>query len=500
MTPPLLQIRGLCKAFPGVQALSDVGFDIRAGEVLALMGENGAGKSTLIKILGGIQSADSGEVLLDGAPVKFRRPMDALAAGIGVIHQELVLADNLDIAANILLGREPRGVMGLLRRGEQRRQAETWMRAVGLDMPASTSVGMLSVGHKQMVEIAKALSLQARLLIMDEPTASLSAGESERLFGLIEGLRAKGVAIVYVSHRLPEVARLADRAVVLRDGKFAGELARDELVLPDNIIRLMVGRDIRKEQDGASAARTAETPVLEVEGVQFPTCREPASFRLHRGEVLGLAGLVGAGRTELAGALFGVAPSKTGTIKVDGRPVSIRCPADAIEAGIALVPEDRKQQGLVLEMMIRHNTSLPGLAKMAGTGGLLPFAAERKLADEQMAALRVKAPSSSTTAGTLSGGNQQKVVLGKWLALRPKVLILDEPTRGIDVGAKGEIHALIRRLAAEGLGVLMISSDMEEVLAHSDRLLVMHEGRLAGELPRERMDEQAVMRLAAGMG
>jgi ribose transport system ATP-binding protein len=498
---PLLEMRGISKAFPGVQALDNVSLTLRAGEVLALMGENGAGKSTLIKVLAGIHRPDAGEIRIDGRPVVIGSVHDALAAGVSVIHQELILAENLDVAANIFLGREPRwgGPLGLINRRQQRRDALTWMKAVGLDIDPGTPVGDLSTGRRQMVEIAKALSLRSRILVMDEPTASLSARESETLFALIEDLRKQGVGIIYVSHRMPEVARLADRTVVLRDGRNAGELGRQELVLPDNVIRLMVGRELKKHPAREKPPSAAADLVLAVEDLRFPGCAAPASFELRRGEILGLAGLVGAGRTELASAIFGVNPSPTGRIRVSGREVRIGSPADAVAAGIALVPEDRKAQGLVLEMTVRENTSLPGLARMAGPAGLLPYFAERTLAREQIDALRIRTPGPEQLAKNLSGGNQQKVVLAKWLALNPAVLILDEPTRGIDVGAKGEIYALMGRLADAGMGILMISSDMEEVIALSDRVMVMHEGRISGFLEKGRIAEEEILRLAAGI-
>jgi ribose transport system ATP-binding protein len=496
--PPLLSMRGISKRFPGVQALDNVDLTLHASEVLALCGENGAGKSTLIKVLGGIYRADAGEIAIDGRPVAVHDVRRALAAGIAVIHQELVLADNLDVAANIFLGREPRwgGPLGLIDHARLHADAQVWMKRVGLDVRSDTPVEQLSVGRRQMVEIAKALSLQARVLVMDEPTATLSQRESALLFALIDDLRRHGVGILYVSHRLPEISRLADRVTVLRDGRNAGELTGAE-IKPENIVRLMVGREI-KGFYGSHKPPERPEPALRVTELCFAGGSAPATFELRRGEILGVAGLVGAGRTELASAIFGIRPSPSGRIEVCGEPAVIRRPRDAVAAGIALVPEDRKQQGLVLEMSLRENISLPRLRQMS-RNGFLPGSQERALAQEQIRSLGVRAGGPEQEAQTLSGGNQQKVVVAKWLAMSPRVLILDEPTRGIDVGAKGEIYALMSRLAGEGMGILMISSDMEEVIGMSDRVMVMHQGRIVGTLERPDVTEENIMRLAAGL-
>jgi ribose transport system ATP-binding protein len=414
--------------------------------------------------------------------------------GIVLIHQELNLADNLDVGANIFLGREPRR-FGLIDRARIDRESLGVMQRVGLECPPRTIVETLSIGRQQMVEIAKALSTNARLLIMDEPTSSLTTHEAEQLFRVVKDLRSRGISIAYISHRLAEVKELADRVVVLRDGRNAGNLNRDE-VSHDRMVRMMVGRDL--SQFYPHTPRAPGDKVLEVRDVRTPTFPpHGVSFTLHAGEIVGLAGLVGAGRTELLRTLFGVDRPLGGTILVNGRPLDLRTPADAIKAGIALVPEDRKQQGLVLEMAVRENLSLAGVGRSA-RAGFLARAAERDLATTMIGSLGIKTPTDRQAVQFLSGGNQQKVVLGKWLAVKPRVLLLDEPTRGIDVGAKQEIYRLMESLAESGVAILFVSSEMEEVLGMSDRALVMHEGRLTGELSRAQLSEEAVMHLATG--
>ncbi|MFM1902192.1 MAG: Ribose import ATP-binding protein RbsA [Planctomycetota bacterium] len=493
--PPLLEARGIGKRFPGVTALDNVSLSVGRGEVLALIGENGAGKSTLLSILAGVQQPDTGLILVDGNPVAFRGVHDALAAGIALIHQELNLADNLDLAGNIFLGREPR-LAGFLRSARMRREAADWLRMVGLDLDASTPLADLPIGRQQLVEIAKALSTRARLLIMDEPTSSLSARETATLFGVVKQLRSQGVSVIWISHRLGEVTELADRVVVLRDGQNAGEIPDRSAIEHDTMIRMMVGRDIDRLARRPSHAPGAEA--LAVEGLRTPAHpSQSLSFSVRAGEIVGIAGLVGSGRTELLTTLFGVTPPVGGAVTVAGRAFEPRSPRDAIRAGLALVPEDRKQQGLVLEMAVRENMSLASL-RQASRSGFIDFAAERRLASEAIPRLAIKTPDDRQVTRFLSGGNQQKVVLAKWLALRPRVLLLDEPTRGIDVGAKAEIYDLIHRLAGEGLAVVFVSSEMEEILSLADRALVMHEGRLAGELGRDDLTEERVMRLAAG--
>ncbi|MCC7475719.1 MAG: sugar ABC transporter ATP-binding protein [Pirellulales bacterium] len=496
--PPLLEARCICKQFAGVQALNDVSLAVRRGEVVAVVGENGAGKSTLMRIVAGVIRPSAGQLLIDGQPAEFTSVRQALDRGISLIHQELNLADNLSVAANLFLGREPRW-FGLIDQSQINREATKYLNMVGLDVAPHTLVSTLPIGKQQLVEIAKALSTSARLLIMDEPTSSLSEHEAEKLFAVVRDLRSRGVSVLYISHRLHEVEQLADRVVVLRDGKFSGELSRDENNRP-NMVRLMVGRDVSRFYH-----RTPRPPgetVLSVDQLRTTTFPHQAlSFSLRAGEVVGLAGLVGAGRSELLATLFGVTPAVGGKLTRGSLELPPRSPRDAIAAGIMLVPEDRRRAGLVLPMSVKANLSLASLRRDQRRGlftGFLNPAAEEQVAASMIGLMRIKTASDRQAVRYLSGGNQQKVVLGKWLCLSPKVLLLDEPTRGIDVGAKEEIYTLIDDLAGRGVAILFASSEMEEVLALSDRALVMHEGRLAGELIRDQLSEEAVMQLATG--
>jgi ribose transport system ATP-binding protein len=496
--PALLQLRAIEKRFPGVQALRGVSLDVRAGEVVALLGENGAGKSTLMKIVGGIEQPDAGEVLIDGAPVVMRGVSGARALGIAFIHQELNLLDNLDVAGNVLLGREPTGwgVFRLIDRKKMHDIVRPFLDQLGLGVPPGTPMTALSIAQQQLVEIAKALSLNARLLIMDEPTSSLTIAEAGRLHEVVASLRERGAAVIYITHRLGEVATVADRAIVLRDGANAGTLAHGELT-HDNMISLMVGREIDLEYEAGSAQKEG-IDYFRVEGLR--TRRYPqhaVSFTVGRGEIVGMAGLVGAGRSEVALALFGIEPPIAGTVSLDGQPLQIEDPGDAIRHGIFLVPEDRRVAGLVVDFSIRENVSLPALGRYA-RHGLISDAEERRVVADVCGHLHVKAESMDVRASALSGGNQQKVVLAKWLALGPRVLVIDEPTRGIDVGAKAEIYRLLRALTHDGAAILMISSDMEEILQISDRVAVMHEGRLTGIVARANCTEQLIMTLAVG--
>lgn len=494
---PILQMHSIEKRFGGVHALKGVDFSIASGEVVALVGENGAGKSTLMKTLGGIHLPDAGEILVDGQPALMRNVSDAIRHGIGFIHQELNVVDNLDVASNVFLGREPvhGGFLRLLDRKRMHAETRTHLERLGLNVPTDTPLNRLSIAKQQMVEIAKALSLNARLLVMDEPTSSLTLTETERLLEVVEELRGQGVGIVYISHRLNEVCRIADRAVVLRDGANAGTLTREEIT-HDNLVKKMVGRDLENAYREPQAATQAGYFQIE----RLRTMRYPQSvvtFSVGKGEILGLAGLVGSGRSELAQTIFGVDPAIESRLILDNVPLHIRTSRDAIQSGVYLVPEDRRHAGLLIDIPIRENVTLPALERYS-QAGLVSHGREHAAATTVCQKLNVKAGSVDVRAGNLSGGNQQKVVLAKWLSLNPKVMIFDEPTRGIDVGAKAEIYDLMRGLAESGVAVLMISSDMEEVLNVSDRVAVMHEGRLTGILPREECTEENVMRLAVG--
>jgi len=491
----MLAMSGITKKFPGVTALSDVNFSVGSGEVVALVGENGAGKSTLIKILAGIHRPDSGSVNLHGKSVSIHSPGYAAQLGIGIIHQELEVIDTLDAAGNIFLGREPTWA-GRLRLIDRRRiyaEARTLLARVGLNVAPDIPLRFFSTAQKQLVEIARALSQNAQLLIMDEPTSSLTLTETERLMQLVSELRSSGVSVIYISHRLDEVIRIADRVVVLRDGKNAGELSREEST-HDRMVQLMVGRSL--DAFYAGPASSERRVCLELKRLR--TARYPAtevSLSIHAGEILGLAGLIGAGRSELAQAVFGVDAVRGGSVCLDGEPIAVRSPRDAIRRGIYLVPEDRRASGLLTAMTVRENITLADLSRFS-VSGWIRRAEESRAAAESCASLKIKAPSVETVAFNLSGGNQQKVVLAKWLLLKPRVILFDEPTRGIDVGAKAEIYHLMRRLAAQGVAILMISSDMEEILGNSDRVAVMHEGRITGVLNAADCTQEAIMKLA----
>jgi len=492
---PWLRVRGACKSFPGVRALVEVDFAVRRGEVVAVVGENGAGKSTLMKVLAGVQPLDAGGIEVDGRPVVLESVAAAQRLGIALIHQELNLCPNLSVGANVMLGHEPRRGPFLRERALHARAARALDR-VGLSVDPRRPLAGLSIGQQQLVEIAKALSVDARVLIMDEPTSSLARAEAECLFAVVSELRRQGVSVVYISHRLSEVETLADRVVVLRDGKNAGEL-NGEAIAHSRMVALMVGRDVERFYQRQAHAPGA--PRLQVEGLRTDAWPQHAvDLTVHAGEVVGLAGLVGAGRSELMGTLFGVRRPLAGTLRVRGRPFPCGSPRRALEAGLALVPEDRKEQGVVLDLGVDANVSLPSLYRRARARAFVQPAVERELARATVQRLGVKTPHLAQPVRYLSGGNQQKVVLGKWLALDPAVLLLDEPTRGIDVGAKAEIYALLHDLAGRGVAILLASSEMEEVMGVCDRILVMHEGRIAGELARADCSEQAILRLATG--
>lgn len=492
---PRLRVESVTKRFPGVTALNSVDLTLNSGEVLALIGENGAGKSTLMKILAGVQLPDEGCILINDEPVRLDSVLASQASGIALIHQELNLSGNLSVGANIFLGREPRR-NGLIDKKKIRNESARFLEIVGLNVSPQTMVDDLAIGQQQLVEIARALSIDARVLIMDEPTSSLSQHETDRLMEVVKDLRNKDVSVIYISHRLGEVKELADRVTVLRDGANAGELTREE-VTHDRMVQLMVGRDV--SQFYARKSHKPGKVVLEVDQLETPANpKHKLAFTVRKGEIVGVAGLVGAGRTEMLRVLFGVDRAVSGTIKVDGQIVQLSNPFDAIRAGIALVPEDRKQQGVVLEMAVRTNIGLAGLGRNKRKWGFLNRQREATDSAQMIKRLRIKTPNERQIVQFLSGGNQQKVVLGKWLAMQPAILLLDEPTRGIDVGAKQEIYSLMDELAAAGVAILFVSSELEEILGMSDRTIVMHEGRIAGELAKTDLSEESVMQLATG--
>ncbi|QEG42563.1 Ribose import ATP-binding protein RbsA [Roseimaritima ulvae] len=489
-----MRVAAVSKRFPGVQALRAVSLDVLPGEVLAVIGENGAGKSTLMKIMAGIQPPDEGQLLLDGQSVQFSTPANAIHSGVALIHQELNLAENLSVAENVFLGREPRR-LGMLRRGEMRDRAAEHLQQVGLDIDPTMPLADLPLAGQQLVEIAKALSADARLVIMDEPTSSLSARETDRLFTVVENLRSRGVSIVYISHRLAEVERLADRVEVLRDGANVGTLVGEQIT-HDAMVTRMVGRDL--SQFFPHTPHTPGEVRLDVRQLCVATApRHRVDLQVRAGEVVAIAGLVGAGRTELIETIFGIRKPLSGTATVDGQPLVAGSVRENIRRGIALVTEDRKSTGLLLDSSVRDNMTLAALVDAPAAPWTSPAWQQQQTA-RLVDQLGVRTASQQTTIATLSGGNQQKVALGKWLLRQPAVLMLDEPTRGVDIGAKHEIYELIEQLSADGVAVLFVSSEMEEVLGMADRVLVMHDGRIAGELAREAMSEEALMKLAVG--
>jgi ribose transport system ATP-binding protein len=495
----LLTARGISKAFPGVQALDDVQLTVRRGRLNALVGENGAGKSTLMHILAGVFPPDKGEILLDGQSVKFRHPREAQEAGIATIHQELNLVPHLSVAENIFLGREPRNRLGLIDFRKMNSQAKVLLSALGLEVDERAPVSRLRVGAQQVVEIAKAMSFDARVIIMDEPTSAISEHEIESLFRLIQQLKQRAVGIVYITHKLDELPEIADELTVFRDGRFVAERPVKD-VAHDEIIRLMVGRD---PSESVPTPILSGKEILQVHGLSLVHPERAGdyavrdiSFTVQSGEIVGLFGMMGAGRTELLQTIFGLYPrTSLGQISVDGRPVTIRSPRDAIRAGIALAPEDRKADGLVLTMSVAENVSLPSLERTTQLGILRP-GRERKLVQTFVERLRVKTLTLNQPVVNLSGGNQQKVVISKWLAAQPRVLLLDEPTRGIDINAKREIYTLINELARGGLSIVMASSELPEVLTLVDRILVLAEGRVTAEFSRAEATEERVLKAA----
>ncbi len=491
---PVIQLEGVSKSFAGVTALGDVDLDLRAGEVHALVGENGAGKSTLVKVLAGVYPPDRGTVRVAGEETTLRSPKDARELGIAVIYQQPALFPDLDVAENVFMGRHRTGRGGRVLWAELYRDVQAVLDGLGVSLSARAPVKGLSVADQQLVEITRALSFDARVLIMDEPTAALSSKEVEQLFGIVRRLRGEGVAVLFVSHRLEEVFALADRVSVLRDGRHVTTAPTSELSTED-VIKAMVGREL-DELFPKESAEIGET-VLEVSGLSRAGAFEDVGFELRKGEILGLAGLVGAGRTEVARALFGVDRPDAGEIRLAGVPVTAHSPAGAMEHGFAYVPEDRHEHGLVLEFTVKANESLSILRRLSRYG-MLDRTREEEVASEYSKRFDVRATGLDQLAGTLSGGNQQKVVLAKWLATGPRVLILDEPTQGIDIGTKAEVHRIVSGLAAEGMAILLISSDLPEILAMADRIVVMREGRVTGTFDREEADQETIMRAATG--
>jgi ribose transport system ATP-binding protein len=490
----LYELRGIGKTFSGVPALTDVNFDVRGSEVHALVGENGAGKSTLIKIMSGVYQPDQGELILDGQPVHLASPHEAQNLGISAVPQELNMEPYLDVAENIFLRRQPRGRFGLIDYRALYKQANDLLQLLGIGLDPRLAVETLSVAQRQMVSIARAISVEARIIILDEPTAALTNRETDILFTIIRRLRERGLGVVYISHRLEEILALADRVTVLRDGRHI-DTRPIETVSLGQIVSMMVGREMsdlfRKETVPIGQ------PALEVQHLSTPDVLDDISFTVHEGEIVGIAGLVGAGRTELARAIFGADRLSGGEIKLMGQPITPRSTQDAIRSGIGLAPEERKQQGLIVDLSVGENITLPSLSRLFRRGVVHPRV-EKNLAREYVERLSIRTPSLDQRVKFLSGGNQQRVVLSKWLATRPKVLILDEPTRGVDVAAKADIHGLMCELAKSGVAILMISSDLPEVLAMSDRILVMCRGRITGEFNAAEATQEAIMRCATG--
>jgi ribose transport system ATP-binding protein len=492
---PLFALTDIAKSFPGVRALDGVSFDLRAGEVHALLGENGAGKSTLVKIICGIYKPDAGTIRIKGETVEITGPTQAQALGISPVHQELHLEPYLSVAENIFLGRQPTGRFGMIDYARMNRDAGALLKRLGADLDPESMVESLSVAQRQNIAIARAVSTTARIVIFDEPTSSLTERETNLLFDMIGRLRDEGLGIIYISHRMEEIFRLCDRVTVLRDGRYVATKPVDDTDMRD-LIGMMIGRDIsdlfRKEP-----APIGET-VLEVRNLSKKGMLRDVSFSVRRGEIVGVAGLVGAGRTELARAIFGDLVVDGGEICVDGQKVPAgHSPRRAILAGIGLVPEDRKEQGLVTGLSVRQNISMPMLKALSSLN-VLSLRKEQRLAESYVSKLAIKTPTIEQKATFLSGGNQQRVVIAKWLATQPKLLIVDEPTRGVDVGAKSEIHALLCDLAREGMAIMMISSDLPEVLAMSDRVLVMRKGSIAADLPASGATQEVIMHYATG--
>lgn len=491
MGTPFLQMKGITKKFPGVLALDHANFSVELGKVVALVGENGAGKSTLMKILSGVLKKDEGEILIDGKPASIESTLDAQKFGISVIYQELNVILNLNIAENIFIGREKRKSL-FIDKAYIHKEARKLLDIVGLNVDTNTLVKDLSIGQRQMVEVARALSMDAKVIVMDEPTSSLTEKETKILLEIIKKLRNENVGIVFISHRMKEIFEVADTVTVMRDGKTVGTLAGEE-INENKVVKLMVGREV----NDIFAKQEAEISdvILDVRNLSTASFLKDISFSLRKGEILGFAGLVGAGRSEVMRAIFGIDKKNSGDIFINGKKVEINSPEDAINHGIGFIPEDRKEQALILNMTVKENITLPSL-KSISKFDFINSELEKAVAEEYIEKLSIKTPGFEQKVINLSGGNQQKVVISKWLATNPKVLILDEPTRGIDVGAKKEIHSIMSSLAKNGVAIIMVSSELPEILGMSDRIIVMHEGRIKGQLLREEASQEKIMELA----
>lgn len=490
----VLEMRGISKSFPGVRALRQVDFTVRRGEILCLLGENGAGKSTLMKILTGVHQPDSGQILFEGKEVAFKNTREAFDLGISIVFQEFNLCPNLSALENLYLGNEMRNRWGFLAYGRMRERARQSFGNLRTAIDPDALVKDLGVAQQQMIEVAKALSHHTKILIMDEPTSALADKEIQSLFAIMRELKSKGISIVFISHKLDEVLAITDRVVCLKDGENSGEVAT-QATNENGLVSMMVGRELDRLYTRRKGKPSSEV-VLEVRDLSGPPAIKNVSFQLRKGEIVGLAGLIGAGRTEVARLIMGAEKKTAGQILLDGKPVAITDPSVAVAHGIGYASEDRKRLGLILPMTVRENATMTVHRRVANRFGLISARKENAITDDFIGRLQIKVSSREQVIRNLSGGNQQKVVLAKWLAIQPRVLILDEPTRGIDVGAKAEVHKIIAELADQGVTILMISSELPEVLHVADRVLVMHEGRLTADLPREQATEENIMRAA----
>ena len=490
----LLEMRDISKSFPGVQALKRVNFAARPGEIVCLLGENGAGKSTLMKILTGVYPADAGRILLEGRPLRLHSTREAFDHGISVVFQEFNLCPNLSAMENLSLGNEARGRWGLLSYRRMRERAEAAFQSLRIAIHPEALVKDLGVAQQQMIEVAKALAHHTRILIMDEPTSALADQEIRNLFAIMRDLKSRGISIVFITHKLNEVLEISDRVVCLKDGENSGEV-ETQLATEDALVAMMVGRELDRLY-ARRKGRPSDEVAFEARGLSGPPMIDRVSFQLRKGEIVGLAGLIGAGRTELARLIIGAEKKTSGAILLNGHEVAVDHPADAVAQGVAYASEDRKTLGLILPMTVRENVTMSVHRGIRNRFGLISARRENEITDRHVGRLQIKVSSREQVARNLSGGNQQKVVLAKWLAIQPRVLILDEPTRGIDVGAKAEVHKIIADLADQGVAILMISSELPEILRVCDRVLVMHEGRLTADLPRDQADEETIMRAA----